>query len=155
MPTLPRTDGRHNTDYVCSSRRGAPKIDLIHAIGLDSSFWHRQTERLAQDFCVIAYNIVGHGKSSLLSEVVDFGALVDEQRSAIDYAGDNSAHLVDLSLGGMIAQYAAVWMPIQVRSMILIDTAATLSDAVRDAIRGRAEICRTSGMEGILEKSHC
>jgi 3-oxoadipate enol-lactonase len=63
------------------------------------------------------------------------------------------AHLIGLSVGGMIAQNFALARPDLVRSLALIDTTSTFSDAVRTALRDRARLTRSEGMGAILKQT--
>lgn len=65
--------------------------------------------------------------------------------------GAGPAHLVGLSVGGMISQALALAQPDQVHSLSLIDTAATFAEPGRVAMRDRAEAARRNGMAAVLE----
>lgn len=61
------------------------------------------------------------------------------------------AHLVGLSVGGIISQALTVAQPDRVRSLSLIDTAAAFAEPGRVAMRERAVAARRDGMAAVLE----
>lgn len=149
MNTTPCREGiRFNA--VRTGPAGAAPVVLIHAIGLDLSYWGAQIEALRDEFDVLAYDLRGHGSSDAPPEGYALSSLASDLASVVESMGAGSAHLVGLSVGGMIAQTLALARPDLVRSLSLIDTAATLSDQARSAIRQRAALTRQGGMEAIL-----
>jgi 3-oxoadipate enol-lactonase len=129
---------------------GNPLAVLVHAIGLDLTYWGPQIEALALSYDVLAYDLRGHGCSSAPATGYDFPTLRDDLASVITQIGKGAAHVIGLSVGGMIAQCLALSTPALVRSLSLIDTAATFSDAARTALTQRAQTTRSSGMGAIL-----
>jgi 3-oxoadipate enol-lactonase len=77
--------------------------------------------------------------------------LRDDLASVIRDTGKTAAHVIGLSLGGMIAQWLAFSTPALLRSLVLIDTAASFSDLVRTSLTQRAQTTRFSGMGAILQ----
>lgn len=86
---------------------GEPLV-LIHGGQLDSRMWDDQFETFARSFRVLRYDIRGFGGSPIpeapYSNAEDLAALMD-------YLGMAQAHLVGLSLGGMVASDFAVARP--------------------------------------------
>jgi 3-oxoadipate enol-lactonase len=137
-------------------RTGDPKnplVVLVHAVGLDLTYWGKQIEVLAPYYDVVAYDLRGHGRSSIPVTGYDFPTLRDDLASVIAHTGKNAAHVIGLSLGGMIAQWLAFSTPALLRSLVLIDTAAVFSDAVRTSLSQRAQTTRFSGMGAILQST--
>ena len=64
--------------------------------------------------------------------------------------GTQRAHVVGISVGGMIAQVLALAHPHLVRSLSLIGTASAFPDDGREAMRDRAATARRDGMAGVL-----
>jgi pimeloyl-ACP methyl ester carboxylesterase len=79
--------------------QGEPLV-MIHGGQLDSRMWDEQFEAYAKEFRVLRYDVRGFGGSSapdaVYSNVEDLAAL-------LDYLGIPKAHLLGLSLGGLIA----------------------------------------------------
>jgi 3-oxoadipate enol-lactonase len=130
-----------------------PLIVLVHAIGLDLTYWDAQIKALEPRYDIIAYDLRGHGRSSAPATGYDFPMLRDDLASVITKTGKGAAHIIGLSVGGMIAQYLALSTPALVRSLSLIDTAATFLDTARVALSQRAQTTRFSGMGAILQST--
>jgi len=137
-------------NYIRTGRRGAPLVVLIHAVGLDLTYWDRQIEALSQDYDVIAYDLAGHGASARPALPLTFAQSAKDLADIILAADAGPACVVGLSVGGMIAQNFALSHPGLVRALCLIDTVSTFAEAGRAAVRGRGEMVRTGGMEAIL-----
>jgi 3-oxoadipate enol-lactonase len=83
---------------------GNPLVVLVHAIGLDLTYWSPQIEALAPSYDVLAYDLRGHDCLSAPATRYDFPTLRDDLASVITQIGKGAAHVIGLSVGGMIAQ---------------------------------------------------
>lgn len=146
--TRPRASHVH---FVRTGRQGRPLVVLIHAVGLDLTYWGDQIEALAASYDVIAYDLPGHGRSDKPESGFGFADAVAGLSQVIEDAASGPAHLVGLSVGGMIAQHLVLARPDLVRSLSLIDSISTFPDQVRTALRERARLTRAEGMEVILK----
>lgn len=135
---------------VRTGPRGGPPVVLIHPVGLDLSYWGGQVEALCDTHDVVAFDLPGHGRTpgSPADWTLDVAAGCLEQ--VIRLTGAGSAHLVGLSVGGMIAQALTLAQPGLVRSLTLIDTAAAFAEEGRTAMRTRAVMAREGGMPAVL-----
>lgn len=153
MPILLAKESAHALNFVRAGRRGASPVVLVHAIGLDLTFWGEQLAALGSDFDVIAYDLLGHGNSSAPPHRYDLDSMAADLAAVIEGVVGTAAHVIGVSLGGMIAQTLAVKHPGLVRSLSLIDTSATFSDQARELIRQRAQATRLDGMEAMLQQT--
>ena len=135
---------------VRAGRRDKRLVVLVHAVGLDLTYWDQQISALTSNYDVVAYDLRGHGRSTTCAKY-DFSALAGDLSSVITKADNGPAHVVGLSVGGMIAQTMALSRPELVRSLTLIDTVSTFSDEVRAALRARAYTVRSAGMGAIVQ----
>ena len=139
-------------NWVRTGPEGAPTVVLIHAVGLDLTYWDRQVEALRSAYRVVAFDVPGHGRSAALAQW-SFEALAGVVAGLIEEVGAGAVHLVGLSFGGMVAQATALARPELVRSLTLIGTASTFPEAARGAMRARAETVRSGGMAAVLPAS--
>src|ERR1700744_6367212 len=131
----PRSDsGIHS---VRTGKRGAPLVVLVHAVGVDLTYWGDQIEMLQASFDVVAYDLPGHGGSAKPAKGFGFADAVATLTKVIEDAAAGPAHIVGLSVGGMIAQNLALARPELVPSLALIDTISTFPAAVRTALLDR------------------
>jgi len=137
-------------NIIRTGPRGGTPVVLVHPVGLDLSYWDRQIEALCDRHDVVAFDLPGHGSSpgSPADWTLDQAAGVLAQ--VVRGTGSTGAHLVGLSVGGMISQALTLAQPGLVRSLTLIDTAAAFSDEGRAGMRARAGMARSGGMAAVL-----
>lgn len=138
---------------IRTHRRGGPPVVLVHPVGLELSYWGMQIEALQRRYDVIAYDLPGHGRSpgSPKDWTLDKAAALLAR--VVRSGGTTSAHIVGLSVGGMIAQAMTLAEPALALSLTLIDTAASFPDAAREGMRARAKAAREGGMQAVLQST--
>jgi 3-oxoadipate enol-lactonase len=132
----------HDT-VVAQRGDSGPAVVLVHSLGVDWRMWEPVMDRLAAGRQVFAYDFRGHGAAAGAPAPVtmaDFGA---DLVGLLDALGLDRVHLVGLSLGGAIAQTAAVAHPERVASLALL---AAPDHPVPDAFEARARAAETDGM---------
>jgi 3-oxoadipate enol-lactonase len=126
---------------------------LVHAVGQDLTYWDRQIEALADCYNVVALDLPGHGRSSAAVEPWSFDYAAGVVAGLIEQLAIARVHLVGLSFGGMIAQATTLLRPELVRSLVLIGTASTFPEAVREGMGARARLVRSGGMAAVVEST--
>jgi len=102
---------------------GAPVIALIHGLGLNrGSTWGAIVPVLAQEFRVLAYDLLGHGDSALPGGEVNLTALSEQLIALMDELGIAQAALVGFSLGGMINRRCAMDHPDRVSALAILNS---------------------------------
>lgn len=124
---------------------------LLHAVSLDLTYWDAQFARLTRTHDVVAFDWPGHGRSGKITGTISFDDLSEVVASVVAEAGGGPVHVVGISMGSMAAQYFALNHPEMVRSLCLIGSASTLTDAVRQTMRDRAATARRDGMSAVLQ----
>jgi pimeloyl-ACP methyl ester carboxylesterase len=114
---------------------GTP-IVFIHGAFVDSQMWAPQTEYFSDRFQVTRYDLRGHGKTgaSLLQDY-SIRTFSEDLSELIGKLKIESPILCGLSLGGMIAQDYAVRNPNSIRSLLLADTAVSVSLTLGDKLQ--------------------
>lgn len=97
-------------------------VVLIHALGLDHKMWSETASVLAQNHRVIAYDVRAHGASRHAPAPFDMQRLSEDLVELLNALGLRRAHVVGLSMGGVIAQTLATRHPERVESLTLIAT---------------------------------
>ena len=95
---------------------------LLHGLGGSRTAWRPQLEGLSANHRVVAWDLPGYGASAPLGGPPTFPALADAVARLLDALGADRAHVVGLSMGGMIAQHAALHHADRVRSLALLST---------------------------------
>lgn len=101
-----------------------PPLVLVHGILSDSRFWAPQLESLTDEFAVLAWDAPGAGRSDDPPESIGLAGYADCLAQLIASTGLAPAHIVGLSLGGVIALGLYQRHPESVRSLTLADTYA-------------------------------
>jgi pimeloyl-ACP methyl ester carboxylesterase len=104
---------------------GEPLV-LLHGLGSTIRDWERQVPIFAQRYQVITGDMRGHGRSSKPPgpySVPQFTADVVELLHQLQV---ESAHILGLSMGGMIAFQMAVDTPQLVKSMVIVNSGPEL-----------------------------
>ena len=104
----------------------AAVVVLLHGLGGSRISWEPQLAgpaALADRWRVAAWDLPGYGASPALDQrPLTFPDLAGAAAGWLDALGTNSAHVVGISMGGMIAQYLAHRHPDRVRSLTLLSS---------------------------------
>ena len=109
--------------YWESAGEGEPVL-LVMGLGMAATGWWRTIPALAARFRVLAFDNRGCGRSATPRGPYTVRQLAADAAAVLDAAGEESAHVYGLSLGGMIAQEFALAAPGRVRSLVLGATTA-------------------------------
>jgi 3-oxoadipate enol-lactonase len=117
------------TDYVAGVPRLAvdhagagPLVILMHGIGGNRTNWHDQLRAFADHFHAVAWDARGYGASDDYQGPLDFGDFARDLTRVIAYFRAIRAHLVGLSMGGMIAMDFYSRYPDQVATLTICDS---------------------------------
>jgi 3-oxoadipate enol-lactonase len=130
-----------------------PTVLLLHPVGLDLTCWESQVEALLPSFRVLRVDLRGHGRSEVPPPPYTLSRSASDVHSLLDQLQRAPAHVIGLSLGGMVAQVLALEHPGDVRSLVLADTNSTLSSEARRAMRERGEAAKDGGMANVIEST--
>lgn len=106
-----------------------PTVVLLHGIGGNARNWDAQIEALAPRYNAVAWDMRGYGQSEDYPGPLLQDDLCDDLSAVLDYFETDEAHLIGLSMGGMIAQEYYRRHPNRVRSLILANTNAGIGVA--------------------------
>jgi 3-oxoadipate enol-lactonase len=117
------------TDYVPSTPRIAvdhcgagPSVILMHGIGGNRTNWHDQLPAFAAHFHALSWDARGYGASDDYEGPLDFGDLARDLAAVLDHFKTPRAHLVGLSMGGMIAMDFYSRSPERVATLTICDS---------------------------------
>jgi len=127
MPFVENLGARIHWDEEGS---GAPML-LIMRLGWPSQGWHRLRPALSEKYRTIAMDNRGVGRSEVPAGPYSIAQMAADAAAVLNAARVNTAHILGVSMGGMIAQEFALQYPNKVRSLILGCTAAGGPEAVR------------------------
>ncbi len=99
---------------------GHPLV-LIHGFTLDTRMWDDQFEVFAQNYRVLRYDARGFGKSDL--PTTPLYTHPEDLRALMTHLDIDHAHIIGLSMGGLIAVDFAVTFPESTDTLIPVDAA--------------------------------
>lgn len=148
-------EGRNGTEpiSVIEAGEGGRPLLMVHGFtGAKEDFADHADALAERGWWVVAPDLRGHGASpmptdeadySLTNYAADLGDLVDE-------LGWDDLVLLGHSMGGMVAQVAALTRPDRLRGLVLMDTSHDSVEVIDpDVALMGAEIARTEGMAAI------
>jgi 3-oxoadipate enol-lactonase len=98
--------------------KGGPLV-LIQGFGGGHQGWFFQVPAFRKHFLVVTFDNRGIGKTDRSTEQYTIKTMADDVIGLMDYLGVDKAHILGLSLGGMVAQEIAISYPHRVRKLIL------------------------------------
>jgi pimeloyl-ACP methyl ester carboxylesterase len=151
MPTIQL---RHVKVFFAERGQGEPVLFLNGLCG-DHAYWMGQLRALGRRFRCLAVDNRDVGQSSYAAAGYTTADLAADTADLLDQLGLTEAHVVGLSLGGMIAQELALARPELVRSLVLAGTLGRSDDWFRATLAAfgliRRQVADTAGFfEAIL-----
>ena len=101
-------------------------IVFIHGLGSSSQDWYLQRDFFSKDFQVLAYDVRGHGQSEKSAPPYRIEGFAEDLSALLDELNIKKAHLVGLSLGGLIAFQFAVDYPEMVNTLTIVNSWADM-----------------------------
>ncbi len=136
----------HETTVTTRGTRG-PAVLLVHSLGLDRRMWDPVLDRLAEGRRVFAYDVRGHGSAAAAPLPFTMAATAADLLAVLDALELDTAHVAGLSMGGAIAQTAAVAAPGRFASLTLM---AAPDRPFPEAFEQRARLAETDGMTALV-----
>ncbi len=125
--------------------RGEPLV-FVHSLGSSGRIWTAQLREFARDYHAVAPDLRGHGRSPR-SGPVTLRAMAEDLAALLEHLGGTPAHLVGISMGGVILQELFGMRPDLVASLALACTFSEMDPQVAAArLRDREEFLEKHGM---------
>jgi len=100
--------------------QGDPLV-LIHGLGSSSQDWQYQIEPFSRHYQVVAFDVRGHGRSAKPLGPYSIPLFAADAAALIRALGLAPAHVVGISMGGMIGLQLAADAPDLVRSLVVVN----------------------------------
>lgn len=133
-----------------------PPLLLIMGIGATTAWWWRTRPTLAGRFRTLALDNRGAGRSDVPAGPYSMALMASDAAAVLDAAGVRQAHVIGVSMGGMIAQEFALQYPHRILSLVLGCTSPGGPQAVRaeagaiQLLTGRATMTPEQAEEAVI-----
>lgn len=105
------------------SGQGTPVV-LTHGLGDDLHYWDATATALAPHHRVVRWDVRGSGKSEKPAGPYSAELFADDLAQLLDRLRIDRAHLLGISMGGVITQSFALRHPGRVTSLVLVSTSS-------------------------------
>lgn len=114
---------------------GETPLVLIHGLGSSADDWFLQLPAFAPHYRCIAVDLRGHGLSDKPAGAYSMPLFAADVVELLREISPGPAHVLGLSLGGMVAQQLAIVHPALVRSLVLLNTLPGFWPPTREIVR--------------------
>lgn len=128
---------------------GAPRLALVHSLGMDREFWAPVIARLAGKAAILAYDCRGHGRSDKPKGPYRIEGFAEDLADLLDHVGWDAAIVAGASMGGCVALAFAAAYPARARALGLFDTTAWYD--APDKWEERAVKAETAGLKEMID----
>jgi len=134
--------------HVVDGPDDAPVVVMYPSLGSTLEIWEPQVAALSEHFRVVRVDPRGHGGSPVPDGPYSIADLGGDVLALLDRLGAERAHIVGVSLGGMVALWLAIEHPDRVGRIVPTATAAALPGA---GFADRAATVRAQGTQAVAD----
>jgi 3-oxoadipate enol-lactonase len=143
---------RVNDNVLHYTRAGLPNgtpLVFLNSLGTDLRIWNGITAHFAPRFPIICYDKRGHGLSDCPPGPYIIRDLSNDLHGLLDHLRVDTAILIGVSIGGMIALDFAGRQPERVKALMLCDTGAKIGTT--QMWNERIDLLRQNGLVYLAE----
>ena len=105
-----------------ASGKGPKTVIFVHALGTSLRIWDLVISRMSADRHCVAYDLRGHGKSTVVEGPYSMALLAADLLGMMEALHIAEATICGVSVGGLIAQQAALERSDRIEGLVLCDT---------------------------------
>lgn len=134
--------------HVIDEGSGHPVL-FLHGMGCDGTDWQSQIDAFHDRYRCVAIDHRGHGRSDrAVGDGFSIAGFAADALGVLDHLGVDRAHVVGLSMGGMIAQQLTLTAPERVCTLSLLDTFAR-PGATGEGMGAMADQVEAGGLDAL------
>jgi len=115
-----------DTAYRFDGPADGPVVLMSNSLMSSYDMWNWTVPALTDRYRVLRYDTRGHGRSSTPTGPYSISVLADDAALLLDALDIDSAHIVGLSMGGMVAQQHGARYAHRVRSLSICNSASEM-----------------------------
>ena len=139
--------------YEIQGREGAPWLVLSHSLACSGRMWDPQLEAFKERYCILNYDMRGHGQSEAPKGPYTLDMLADDVLALMYSLKIKRAIYCGLSIGGMIGQTLALRPNPPFERMVLADTTHTQPPEALKQWEERIRVAETMGMAALVDST--
>ena len=139
--------------YEIQGREGAPWLVLSHSLACSGRMWDPQLEAFKERYCILNYDMRGHGQSEAPSGAYTLELLADDVLALMESLKIRKAIYCGLSIGGMIGQTLALRPNPPFERMVLADTTHAQPPEALKQWEERIRIAESKGMAALVDST--
>jgi 3-oxoadipate enol-lactonase len=136
--------------YELHGKQGSSWLILSHSLACSTRMWDPQVAALKDRYCILNYDMRGHGKSAAPAGPYTLDMLADDVLGLMKHLGIERAKYIGLSIGGMIGQHLALKEPKRFEKMVLADTGHAQTPETIKQWEERIRIAESQGMKPLV-----
>lgn len=140
-----------DTAYRFDGLADGPVVLMSNSLMSNYDMWDWNVPALTDRYRVLRYDTRGHGRSSTPPGPYSIAMLGDDAAALLDALGVNAAHVVGLSMGGMVAQQLGARYPHKVLSISICDSASEMPP--RSLWDDRLQTAAKDGISALVEST--
>ena len=115
---------RNGVNIFYETHGEGPVVLLTHGFSATSKMWHDQIDSLSSDYCLVLWDMRGHGSSDYPEDINLYNEkeTIEDILSILDKLNVKKANIGGMSLGGYMSLAFYNQFPERVDSLIIIDT---------------------------------
>lgn len=122
---------------------GSRPLICLHGVGSYLEAWDGVVERLAPHFRILRFDLRGHGGSARVKGRYEIDDFVRELLHLAAHVGFARFALAGFSLGGLIAQRAALDHPDRIERLVLLSTVAGRNELEKERVSNRLSMLQS------------
>ena len=137
-------------NYEIHGKQGSSWLILSHSLACSVRMWDPQVAAFKDRYCILNYDMRGHGKSAAPQGPYTLDLLADDVLGLMKELGIKRATYMGLSIGGMIGQTLALKRPELFDKMVLADTSHAQPPEAIKQWEERIRVAQTQGMKALV-----
>ena len=146
MPVSPS-----GTAYELAGPADRPLVVLIHGIGLQRGIWRDYIPVLSDNYRVLAYDFLGHGKSAGAPVPLSLSALAAQLNTLMAELELEDGIIAGFSMGGMINRRFAMDFPHRTRGLVVMNSPHERTPEAQELVEQRVRDTAAGGPGATLQ----